>query len=1022
MNTHAKNRQENKSQTVANSLSREQSAGNAAMQFVDNRSGTVAQRKLHELANNSSQVQVTAQLQEMADNSYEQQYKPTQLILNTEFDNVAMNNNSTIQRVLIGNEALVDKYAIHVDTKKYYKIISFTPQQRETSAKYSLKSIIDADALPFDINADNNNYYIPETTGAVFNEKKYYKHISKDADEKLLKEEFIHYENNRYVVNIKPENKKGSYKAATNLFPYIDSRDIDTRIKGKLLAFFNPTKTLNINETYESISDKYLSKTGYKDWYHGFSHTINLLAGRSDTDAEKMKKIIKYQLTQFQIQATYSVEDSERLGRQTSPLVLQGYARGIKTGLWNLNRKFQEDAVNKQLQKARVDTGAKLDKKFYVFPANKAFEMPNPDDGEMMTLAVKDDVPADVNSGGYECLYINSLNVQLVRFSTTKSKSKNIGPVHSFMGGKGLRTSAGESADKAAEQIVKYIKDDNVAEAMNYVKQVFETDSEPTSSDTNRKDVSTESAFGKLEFNSNTMIVPISSSETDRESIAFNPLTSTLESHLVELEVQYSGLIENAGNERLPFFIQQNIEIVKNLINGSIGISRKGKPNFFDQKTPTTISIELSDAIHGARLIIKKYLELNPEREDHSTVESLSPESNILIETFYQKMQNIHHVIRFQLDWKGEATSLDSALRGMLPPDVKAPTLINAAPHGLELIHHIQQSLPAKHADSVAFMEGSYYETPELFPGGEKKSSVSDNSLKDKKVIVMEPHPNNAADKDIHPHDPLVLLDTLFKGDNSSGPYTVIMDVTLNHLGENQIQDVLQKAEEFIKSGRLNLILLQSGTKFFQNGMDLVNIGTSLTFNNGEENWGDFNQKMQEHAENLPDDDKTYIANMLSKNKEPLKKYLIKIRENTSYMRKTLTAKLESGENAFQMCGSSDQDTVYISFMPKPAFTCSFLSSQQKQTKEEIGDITAISTDKLSSEDVAMANKELYFKKLLPALKAANLPSVDRPSFGFNVTNFGECYTTVRITPGIESKGLLNQYANIVASVGKDSI
>jgi hypothetical protein len=286
----------------------------------------------------------------------------------------------------------------------------------------------------------------------------------------------------------------------------------------------------------------------------------------------------------------------------------------------------------------------------------------------------------------------------------------------------------------------------------------------------------------------------------------------------------------------------------------------------------------------------------------------------------------------------------------------------------------------------------------------------------------MEPHPNNAADKDIHPHDPLVLLDTLFKGGNSSGPYTVIMDVTLNHLGENQIQDVLQKAEEFIKSGRLNLILLQSGTKFFQNGMDLVNIGTSLTFNNGEENWGDFNQKMQEHAENLPDDDKTYIANMLSKNKEPLKKYLIKIRENTSYMRKTLTAKLESGENAFQMCGSSDQDTVYISFMPKPAFTCSFLSSQQKQTKEEIGDITAISTDKLSSEDVAMANKELYFKKLLPALKAANLPSVDRPSFGFNVTNFGECYTTVRITPGIESKGLLNQYANIVASVGKDSI
>lgn len=61
MNTHADKTQENKGRAVANSLPKQQSNGEPAFHFVDNRPETIAQKKLQEMANNSPQVkQLTA--------------------------------------------------------------------------------------------------------------------------------------------------------------------------------------------------------------------------------------------------------------------------------------------------------------------------------------------------------------------------------------------------------------------------------------------------------------------------------------------------------------------------------------------------------------------------------------------------------------------------------------------------------------------------------------------------------------------------------------------------------------------------------------------------------------------------------------------------------------------------------------------------------------------------------------------------------------------------------------------------
>ena len=69
MNTHADKTQENKSQTVANDKTQQQSSGESSFQFVDNRPEAIVQRKLQEMANNSPQVSQLRAYQDMANNS-----------------------------------------------------------------------------------------------------------------------------------------------------------------------------------------------------------------------------------------------------------------------------------------------------------------------------------------------------------------------------------------------------------------------------------------------------------------------------------------------------------------------------------------------------------------------------------------------------------------------------------------------------------------------------------------------------------------------------------------------------------------------------------------------------------------------------------------------------------------------------------------------------------------------------------------------------------------------------------------
>lgn len=112
MNTHADKTQENKSQSVANETSQKQSGGASTFQFVDNRPEAVAQRKLQEMTNNSSQVSQLRAFQEMANKSPQaKQAAQLQVMAN----NHSAQQQNPIQRVAVAtgeNEKAIIKASI----------------------------------------------------------------------------------------------------------------------------------------------------------------------------------------------------------------------------------------------------------------------------------------------------------------------------------------------------------------------------------------------------------------------------------------------------------------------------------------------------------------------------------------------------------------------------------------------------------------------------------------------------------------------------------------------------------------------------------------------------------------------------------------------------------------------------------------------------------------------------------------------------------------------------------------------
>lgn len=719
--------------------------------------------------------------------------------------------------------------------------------------------------------------------------------------------------------------------------------------------------------SHANIHDSFLAsqapdKHAYENWFHSFSNLLTLLPNRPEIKSETKEKLLKNELMRFQMQATYSDSDSKRLDRQGSPIVLDGYGRGIKTGLWQMAKKHCET----QLRDHRLPGG--LDKKFNLFPASGPFvytDTPEPATGaqaQTYTPKIFKDICPEINQ--HDCVYIQALGVQLIKAPDTAEKGPQGGRISSFMGGRGLRTSPSACAAICAREMVRLIDAGHPEEAMKVVTGAIKTSVNP--------------ALGNVNLTPNSML----------HLKGLDPLESGSPMQREALGTHFRQFFAHAAPDNAPFIVKQNIAVVRNLID-------KGDVNELSADMPATFCASLSDSLQRANTALDALSALGDAQPEKRSKE---------MEKFYQALQGIHHELRFQSDLKGPAPSLEDAFKHLLPENIRANTQVMSAPHGLAMFDQIQQSLAPEDLHSAAYLHGAYYETPALFPGAQQADTVDSAALQDKKVIIMEPHPNNAAESSIVPHDPVKLIDNLFAHGRQQ-PCTLVMDVTLNHLGDQQIIDTIAAAKPHIEDGKLNLILLQSGTKFIQNGMDLVNIGVAAIINNQQGKWQSFNANMQQNAQSVPADDRGYIANMLSKNGPQLKSYLDQVRGNTATLRADLASKLTTGgNNAYELCANSDPSTVYIALKPKDSFIAAKLNKSETE---------------ITHADRSKVNQDLYKEKFLPAF--GDLANVDRSSFGFNLSNFGECDTTVRVTLGVEDKAMLEHYANRIAAVGQQA-
>lgn len=752
-------------------------------------------------------------------------------------------------------------------------------------------------------------------------------------------------------------------------------------------------KTMSAQEISQASTNNKTQETeGKIDWQVDTPRQT-----RVDLDLSLKHALIKFQLMRFQLQANYRYKDVYTLKRQASPISNKGYARGSKTQLWEIVREIR----TQEMKEHGVNN---IKKKIRVLPSRTKFDF------ESINTEIYDQLDQSsvskinqwiANKDENKAFYIKRLNIQLMH----KNDAQDVKVDH-FMGNQGLRLSLSECAEIIAESLCKMIENGSGNTALKLLK-----DRSTVGGDFKQ-------AFAGVNLASNMAIaLPVAS--------GIDPLTKTNQTTANDLLVSFDALIQNRLNENLPQYVRMNLEVLRRLL-----ISQAGK-FFTPEKIPHMIAAEFIDERTRAQECI---VEIEKNKTEESSL-------LLLMERFYQVMQNLHHLIRFQLFLNNQSIErsaaneqLQQVIKNLLPKldatqevDKNLLSIYQqgnsiVAPHGLAILQQISAALGQQDDKAVAILPGTYFESEHSFAKQAVDNLTSFNLQEDasllssKKVIVMEPHPNNAALDEINPHNPTQLIDAAFEKDRA--PCTIIMDVTLNHLGEQEIKDALIAAQPYIKSGKLNLILLFSGAKFMQHGMDLVSMGGAIAFNNNEKQWKGFNQKIDESHQTIPTDDALYLAKMLSANRESISLYLDRIRANTKTLREKLTDTI-NGEGVFELCASTDNKTVYIALKPSQALVAKYndvsslnaaLSLKGTEAKAKI--------EEFDPDKKITGINQILYQRLLSKFKDS--PNIERLSFGFNITAFSDCGKTIRIAVGIEETALIEYYAEKIVELNNE--
>lgn len=408
--------------------------------------------------------------------------------------------------------------------------------------------------------------------------------------------------------------------------------------------------------------------------------------------------------------------------------------------------------------------------------------------------------------------------------------------------------------------------------------------------------------------------------------------------------------------------------------------------------------------------------------------------SQAVIEDYVRNIQGMHEACIFALEWRDAQPDADY--------DYGAPKLgetddyfrgAHLTDYGLKAFSQAYDAVVAQVKDgggdglNIEAFYNIYFELNDKLRATQNTSKDSKVSLespssiddylaterfKELKVktggpdmILIDIHPNDATKEKIAVNEVSELIEGLFEQKKLEPAFrcSVIVDITLNHTSEKEVKDIREHAQPYIESGQLNLVFVQSLTKFAQHGMDKQSGGLMFAYNKSDA-WTAFNDKLAElkSKDEVDAGIQNYFQALFKHTESEQVEYLQRVRANTKVLKEKLEtafAKLKD-KSAIEISENTDEGTCYVSLRYDE-----FLASAKPLNAEEDWD-----ADHHFNVDVL----ELGINKLLSNI---GLPVAMRFSFGFPVSNLGEVGKEVRFTIGLEGAEKLQEYADVLAYV-----
>lgn len=272
-------------------------------------------------------------------------------------------------------------------------------------------------------------------------------------------------------------------------------------------------------------------------------------------------------------------------------------------------------------------------------------------------------------------------------------------------------------------------------------------------------------------------------------------------------------------------------------------------------------------------------------------------------------------------------------------------------------------------------------------------------------IIFMEIHPNNVVETTQFAHDIKGFLQSMLDDQAHwlTHARTLVIDATLNALNDEDIQNTLKKAQRLIKSGWLNIIIIQSLTKFSQLGLDKRSAGVLTVINNNAEHWHTVNASVRafKDIEVVDDTTSNFFSYFLGLQQDLIKEYIRLVNTNVRTVYDRTLSMLDSLEvlsrDRFQITTSSDPKACYVAL--------------------NIRGILADADPGLKCRDKDLEKFLAHILEYLlhPLCEFYGLPLTERMSIGFPMTSANCVFDSIRLTIGLENGSQLWGYAEILA-------